>query len=181
MHIHFLTNLIVAKMSKYANKIQNRCSADAVHKYGIINLAFDSDLDAIMKTLYDKLWESHIVRADVNPQVAASANFNNYRPTSIYGIAHAAIQIAYQSPAKLLILFMLINLGVGFVNMLPMLPLDGGYVAIAIYERLRTRRGQPNYHADVNKLTPVVVAFLAVLLVVFLSSLYLDIAHPLHL
>lgn len=51
-------------MSKYANKIQNRCSADAVHKYGIINLAFDSDLDAIMKTLYDKLWESHIVRAD---------------------------------------------------------------------------------------------------------------------
>ena len=124
---------------------------------------------------------SRIVHADVSSRAATSPSFINYRPTSIYGIAHVAIQVAYQHPAQLLTLFMLINLGVGFINMLPMLPLDGGYVAIAIYERIRTRRGQPNYHADVNKFTPLVVVFLAVLLVIFLSSLYFDIAHPLHL
>ena len=49
--------------------------------------------------------------------------------------------------------------------MLPMLPLDGGHVAIAVYERIRTRRGRPYYHADIAKLLPasptVFVAFLA--------------------
>ena len=64
------------------------------------------------------------------------------------------------------------------MNMLPMLPLDGGYVAVATYERLRRRRGQL-YRADVNKLTPVVVAFVGVLAVLFACTLYLDIVHPL--
>ncbi len=62
--------------------------------------------------------------------------------------------------------------------MLPMLPLDGGHVAIAVYERIRTRRGRPYYQADVAKLLPVVYAFMAVLAVVVVASLYLDIAHP---
>jgi membrane-associated protease RseP (regulator of RpoE activity) len=61
--------------------------------------------------------------------------------------------------------------------MLPMLPLDGGYVAIATYERIRSRKGV-RYHADVNKLAPVVYAFMGVLLVLFASTLYLDIVHP---
>ena len=70
-----------------------------------------------------------------------------------------------------------LNIFVGVMNMLPMLPLDGGYVAIATYERLRRRAGQA-YHADLNKLTPVVVAFVGVLAVLFAFTLYLDIVHP---
>ena len=70
-----------------------------------------------------------------------------------------------------------VNIFVGVLNMLPMLPLDGGYVAIATYERLRSRRGV-HYHADINKLAPVAYAFMAVLLVLFASTLFLDIAHP---
>ena len=62
--------------------------------------------------------------------------------------------------------------------MLPMLPLDGGHVAIAVYERVRTRRGQPYYQADVEKLLPVVYAFVAALVVVVVAALYLDIVHP---
>jgi hypothetical protein len=50
-------------------------------------------------------------------------------------------------------------------------------VAIATYERLRSRRGV-RYHADINKMAPVIYAFMAVLLVLFASTLYLDIAHP---
>ena len=33
----------------------------------------------------------------------------------------------------------------------PMLPLDGGHVAIAVYERIRSRRGRPYYRADVDQ------------------------------
>ena len=35
-----------------------------------------------------------------------------------------------------------------------MLPLDGGHVAIAVYEKVRTGRRRVMYHADVAKLMP---------------------------
>ncbi len=103
------------------------------------------------------------------------------RPTSIFGIVRVAIQVAHDNPAGLFYLFAAVNIAIGMVNMLPMLPLDGGHVAIAVYERVRTRRGRPRYVADPNKLLPVVYVFVAVLFVVFLSALYLDITHPINL
>jgi len=71
-----------------------------------------------------------------------------------------------------------INVAIGLLNLLPMLPLDGGHIAIAVYERIRTRRGQAHYRADISKLLPVVYAFLVLLGFLVLSSVYLDITHP---
>ena len=62
--------------------------------------------------------------------------------------------------------------------MLPMLPLDGGHVAIAVYERIRTRRGQPYYQADVTSCCRWSTPSCAVLVVVVVAAVYLDIAHP---
>jgi membrane-associated protease RseP (regulator of RpoE activity) len=70
-----------------------------------------------------------------------------------------------------------LNISLGVLNMLPMLPLDGGHVAIALYERIRTRRGKPRYRADVAKLMPVVYAFMGFLLLFVAGKMYLDIAH----
>jgi hypothetical protein len=47
-------------------------------------------------------------------------------------------------------------------------------VAIAIYEKLRSLRSRRPYHADVNKLAPVLYAVLAVLAFYAISSLFLD-------
>ena len=47
-----------------------------------------------------------------------------------------------------------INIFVGIFNLLPMLPLDGGHVAIAVYEAVRSPHGASRYHADVTKLHP---------------------------
>jgi len=58
-------------------------------------------------------------------------------------------------------------------NMFPLLPLDGGHAAIAIYERTRERKGR-RYFADVSKLMPVVAVTLALLGFMFLTGLYLD-------
>ena len=63
--------------------------------------------------------------------------------------------------------------------MLPMLPFDGGHVAVAVYEWIRTKKGQPYYRADITKLFPVVAVFLAFLAVFVVSALFLDITHPL--
>ena len=62
--------------------------------------------------------------------------------------------------SELLYLLVAINMFVGIVNLFPMLPLDGGHVAIAVYERIRSRKGRA-YHADVAKLMPVAYVFLA--------------------
>ena len=100
------------------------------------------------------------------------------RPESIVGVVRIAVQGTQTNGfGTLLNILVILNIFVGMLNMLPMLPLDGGYVAVATYERLRSRRGV-RYHADVNKLTPLVYAFMSVLLVLFACTLYLDIAHP---
>src|SRR5665213_721424 len=112
------------------------------------------------------------------PSAATNVKNQDTRPASIVGVVRIAVQGANSGIGPLLNVLIQVNIFVGVLNMLPILPVDGGYVAIAIYERLRSRRGI-RHHADVNKLAPVVYAFVGVLLFLFASTLYLDIAHPL--
>jgi membrane-associated protease RseP (regulator of RpoE activity) len=115
-------------------------------------------------------------------QVASSKAASNpknelTRPDSIVGVVRIATQAANTGAWDLITVLIDVNVFVGILNMLPILPLDGGYVAIASYERVRSRRGK-RYEADINKLAPVIYAFITVLLVLFACTLYLDIAHP---
>lgn len=95
-----------------------------------------------------------------------------------------AVQIGSQEAGhnvgNLLLLLAEINLFVGLVNLFPMLPLDGGHVAIAVYERIRSRRGR-RYHADVAKLLPLAYVFLAFIVVIGIGALYANIVQPVHL
>ncbi len=119
-----------------------------------------------------------------SPKYAQSvANNPNLSPraSSIVGIANIGAQAEQAGLASLLVLLIAINIVFGILNMLPMIPLDGGHVAIAVYEWIRTKRGQPYYRADITKLFPVAAVFIAVLALISLSALYLDITHPLHL
>jgi membrane-associated protease RseP (regulator of RpoE activity) len=115
-------------------------------------------------------------------QVASPVAANNLknqlnRPESIVGVVRIAVEGAQLSTTTLLEILMIVNIFVGMLNMLPMLPLDGGYVAVATYERLRRRKGE-SYHANLNYLTPFIYMFMGVLLVLFACTLYLDILHP---
>jgi membrane-associated protease RseP (regulator of RpoE activity) len=103
------------------------------------------------------------------------------RPVSILGIANLGAQSEQAGLASVLILLIAINIVFGILNMLPMIPLDGGHVAIAGYEWIRTRRGQPYYRADITKLFPVAALFIAFLLVFVFAGIYLDITHPLQI
>ena len=93
------------------------------------------------------------------------------------GFVRVASQAADTGWREVLTLLLSINVFVGVFNMIPLLPLDGGHVAIATYERLRSRRGR-RYHADVAKAMPIY--YMVFLMIVFLgiSSLYLDIVRP---
>ncbi|HWE66706.1 MAG TPA: site-2 protease family protein [Acidimicrobiales bacterium] len=111
----------------------------------------------------------------------AAKNPNNARPVSLVGIASLGVQAQQAGLVDLLNLLILINIIFGLINMLPMIPLDGGHVAVAAYEWIRTRKGQPYYRADITKLFPVVFVFVAVLLVLVFSGVFLDITHPIKL
>jgi membrane-associated protease RseP (regulator of RpoE activity) len=79
--------------------------------------------------------------------------------------------------SQFLLLFAFVNIAIGVLNLLPLLPLDGGHAAIAIYERIRSIRGR-RHMADVSRLLPVTYAVFLFLVLIGVSSIYLDIVDP---
>jgi membrane-associated protease RseP (regulator of RpoE activity) len=105
------------------------------------------------------------------------------RVLSIYGAARLGTQMTDTGIGGLIIFLALINIFIGIFNLVPLLPLDGGHVAIATYERIRElmSRSKARYHADVSKLIPLTYVVIFVLVGVGLVALYLDIANPINL
>jgi len=109
---------------------------------------------------------------------SSSSSEGQNRPESIIGAVRTATQGAQAGSLTLIEVLISINIFIGLINLLPMLPLDGGHIVIAAYEWIRTRKGQPMYRADVNKMMPAVYAFVAFLLLLVSTSVYLDLTHP---
>jgi len=104
------------------------------------------------------------------------------RPMSIIGIVNVGAQIAEgQGIEALLFLLVIVNIFLGLINLVPLLPFDGGHIAVALYEAVRSKISGRVYRVDMTKLMPVtyVVVFLVVGL--GLSSMYLDITNPVDL
>jgi membrane-associated protease RseP (regulator of RpoE activity) len=102
------------------------------------------------------------------------------RPIGIVGIVRVTSQATQTGGVRnFLLFFLLIDVFIGVLNLLPVLPFDGGHVAIATYERLRSFGGR-RYRADVSKMMPVLYAMLLVVAFVFITTTWLDIVHPVH-
>ena len=99
------------------------------------------------------------------------------RLLSIYGAARIGVNLTDRGIEDLLLFMVSINIFIGVFNLVPLLPLDGGHVVIAIYERIRSIGGR-RHMADVSRLLPLTYAFVMFLLVLGASSLYLDIVDP---
>jgi len=102
------------------------------------------------------------------------------RVLSIYGAVRLGAELGEEGAYGLLGFFLMINIFVAIVNLIPLLPFDGGHAVVAIYERIRSRNGQ-RYHADVTKLLPLAYAVVLGLVVLGVTSLYLDIVNPVEL
>jgi membrane-associated protease RseP (regulator of RpoE activity) len=111
---------------------------------------------------------------------SGSSQIDENRPVSIIGAARFGSEIVGEGAFAFLAFFASINIVIGIFNLIPLLPLDGGHVAIATYERLRSRKGKP-YHADVMKLMPLAYAVVMVLVVIGAATIFLDIVNPIHL
>ena len=110
----------------------------------------------------------------------------------IVGVARATGETASSSNltmgekiATFLLIIASLNIFVGIFNLIPILPLDGGHIAVALFEGARRQiyrirgRAEPG-KVDIEKLTPITVIVLVAL--IFLTALLLiaDIFNPIN-
>lgn len=99
------------------------------------------------------------------------------RVVSIYGVARIGASMSEEGMSPFLVLMALVNVSIGVLNLIPLLPLDGGHAVVAIYERVRSVGGR-RHMADVSRLLPLTYAVFMFLVLLGVSSIYLDIVDP---
>jgi membrane-associated protease RseP (regulator of RpoE activity) len=108
-------------------------------------------------------------------------------PVGVVGMAQVSGQLFGAGGfSYVLLLVASINVFIGIFNLLPILPLDGGHIAILLYEEARKRvyrllrRPAPG-RVDLNKMMPVAYLFLLVFVGLTLLLVAADITNPIHL
>ena len=92
--------------------------------------------------------------------------------------------IGWQQKVTFVILIIAsLNVFVGIFNLLPLLPLDGGHIAVVVYERARAYvarlRGRPDPGlVDMRKLIPVSFGIFAVIVFIGLMLIMADLVNP---
>jgi len=112
--------------------------------------------------------------------------------SSVYGVGQVTGDVVAASlpwQAKVSVVLYLIaslNIFVGAFNLLPLLPLDGGHLAVVTYERIRAwfarLRGRPDPGlVDIQRLVPASLVVFAVLVGLGTLLLAADIFNPVHI
>jgi membrane-associated protease RseP (regulator of RpoE activity) len=112
--------------------------------------------------------------------------------TSVVGLANdtgqaVAANVGWQYKVSFILLLVAsLNIWVGILNLLPLLPMDGGHIAVVLWEMIRGRWARIRHRAnpglvDYRKLIPV--SFSIFLVLVFLSALLIlaDIVNPVNI
>jgi membrane-associated protease RseP (regulator of RpoE activity) len=93
---------------------------------------------------------------------------------SVVGGARIAGQAAEAGAWEALFsLFILFNVFVGILNLVPLPPLDGGHLAVLVYEKVTRRK------PDLRKLVPLTALVAGFMILFALAVMYLDVVRPL--
>ena len=108
-------------------------------------------------------------------------------PVSVVGASRIGGELVQAGDwTNLLGLFAVLNLFFGLFNLFPLLPMDGGHIAIAWFERVRSwlyaRFGKADPgRVDYYKLTPLTLAVISIMGVFVLLTVTADVVNPITL
>ena len=179
--------------------------ADRIVQVGFLGVSPDTVLEKqgpvfVVTTMGDYTWQTVKALGEMPVKLVgvAQAAFgfaerDDNSPMSVVGASRVAGEVTSNEVAPLgdrfITLLMLlggVNLFVGVFNLIPLLPLDGGHIAGALYEAVRRglarlfHRPDPG-HFDVAKLLPVGYVMAGVILVMSVLLIYADIVAPVRL
>jgi membrane-associated protease RseP (regulator of RpoE activity) len=112
--------------------------------------------------------------------------------TSIIGAGDATGQVlgasfGWQTKVSFAVLIIVsLNIFIGLFNLLPLLPMDGGHIAVVLWERLRAQvarlrgRADPGL-VDMRKLLPVSFGVFAVIVFFGLMLIFADLINPVNI
>jgi membrane-associated protease RseP (regulator of RpoE activity) len=113
---------------------------------------------------------------------AATEDEDSGRIISIVGAtrlgAEATESIGFIALINFMVLF---NIFIGFFNLIPLPPFDGGHVALATYERFREVGRTGRYHADMARVLPIAYGVVVFIVTIGVMAIYADIANPVSL
>ncbi|MFB9908119.1 M50 family metallopeptidase [Allokutzneria oryzae] len=139
--------------------------------------------------LFQNAWEG-LKRLPEKVPVVVKAIFgdnNPERPVSVVGASIMGGDAVERGLWEVfLILLAMLNLFIGVFNLLPLLPLDGGHIAVNVYEKVRNTirrmRGRPiGAPVDYTKLLPLTYVMIFLGGALMLLTITADVVNPLRL
>lgn len=102
------------------------------------------------------------------------------RIVSIVGAVRLGTSFSETDWGVLVLLFIHLNIVIGFFNLVPLPPFDGGHVMVAVYERIREliRGDGRRYFVDYNRIMPIAYGVVITLGLVSLMAIFLDVVDP---
>ena len=97
------------------------------------------------------------------------------RPLSPIGLAQAGDQIAEGGYVNLFSLLAFVNIFLAVFNSIPLVPLDGGRVVLALYEGITGKK------VEDKKLYPIAAVVVFIFVFLGITAFYLDITQPIRL
>jgi membrane-associated protease RseP (regulator of RpoE activity) len=204
---------ILITINRAGNELQVRVTPEAhilngkrVGQIGVVNklgnqrqsplTAFTHSADITRQLLKSSVTSLISLPAKVVPLVRQTFGKEKRDPAGlvgVVGVARVSGQTASDprlaTPEKIatfLLIIASLNIFVGVFNLLPLLPLDGGHMAVAIADGIRAswakRRGRERpAPIDVEKLTPITIVVFVLLAALSLLLLAADIFNPVQL
>ncbi|MEM7141749.1 MAG: M50 family metallopeptidase, partial [Actinomycetota bacterium] len=112
-------------------------------------------------------------------RVLDEGNPEEERIISIYGAARIGSQVTELGIDNALQLLAFLNISIGILNLIPLPPLDGGHIAVATYERVRSIGGR-RYEVDYNKVLPLTYVVFVLLVGLGALAIFRDIIDPIN-
>ncbi|MBA2310305.1 MAG: site-2 protease family protein [Pseudonocardiales bacterium] len=145
---------------------------------------------AFTGTMFAQVWQGLISFPEKLPAVVDAIGGGERDADTPVSVVGASIIGGDAAEAGLwaffVLLLALLNLFVGVFNLLPLLPLDGGHIAVNLYEKVRDtvrrRLGKVQLPpVDYTRLLPLTYAFMLILGAIGLLTVTADIVNPIRL